>query len=52
MENNEKYTREQICTSLKYKDYQDVLITLLEEDREYTTEETDNILKEFLNKEG
>jgi hypothetical protein len=42
------YTKGQILSSLRYRARRDVLGALLEDGREYTLEETDRMLKEFM----
>lgn len=42
------YTKRQILSSLRYRARRDVLGALLEDGREYTLEETDRMLKEFM----
>ncbi|MCI8748500.1 MAG: hypothetical protein HFH67_11665 [Lachnospiraceae bacterium] len=42
------YTKEQILSSAKYMARRDVLEALLKDGREYTLEETDMMVKEFM----
>lgn len=42
------YTREQVVQSQKYRPYRDVLGSLLEKDKQYTTAEIEKIKDKFL----
>ena len=42
------YTKEQILSSSRYRARRDVLGALLEDGRGYTLEETDSMVKEFM----
>jgi len=44
----EKYTKEQILRSKKYLEYNDLLKSLLKEDKSYSIREIDNKINEFL----
>lgn len=46
-----KFSKLQLCESESYLEYKDLLIALLDENREYTKKEVDDILKGYLNKE-
>ena len=46
----QKYSKEQILLSQAYANRKDILNVILK-DKEYTTEEVDNLIKEFLKKE-
>nr|DAX27927.1 MAG TPA: hypothetical protein [Caudoviricetes sp.] len=46
----ERYTREALASSVKYRAYCDVLIILLEADKEYTFAEADQIIEDFKSK--
>ncbi len=45
------FTKEQLYTSKKYEMQRDLIGILLEEDKEYTFEEVDNKIKEFMQRE-
>lgn len=51
VENKETFTKEQFYNSKKYEEYKDLIQILLEEDKDYTFDEVDNLIKEFLKKE-
>lgn len=42
------YTKEQVLSSARYRARRDVLEALLADGREYTLEETDRMVKEFM----
>jgi len=42
------YTKQQIIKSQKYKKYKDILTTILEENKNYSSKEIDTKIKEFL----
>lgn len=42
------YTRDALAGSKKYRPYRDMLMVLLKDDREYTTEEADAIIGQFI----
>ena len=44
------YAKEQITRSEKYKPHRDVLSSILEAEKEYTADEVDRILKNWLEK--
>lgn len=46
-----KFTKEQIVESLKYKKYRDILTALLDDTKEYSFDEADFILKDYLERE-
>mgnify|MGYP000937626481 FL=1 len=50
-ETNTSFTKEQLYSSKKYEMQKDILGVMLEEDKEYTFDEVDNLIKEFLKKE-
>ena len=50
-ETNTSFTKEQLYNSKKYEMQKDILGVMLDEDREYTFDEVDNLIKEFLKKE-
>lgn len=43
-----KFTKDSIVRSEKYKNRADILNVLLEEDKEYTLETVDNLIKNFM----
>ena len=45
------FTKEQLYASKKYEMQRDLIGILLEEDKEYTFEEVDNKIKEFMQRE-
>ena len=45
------FTKEQLYNSKRYEAHKDLIGILLEDDREYTFEEADNKINEFLKKE-
>ncbi len=50
-ETNTSFTKEQLYDSKKYEMQKDILGVMLEEDKEYTFDEVDNLIKEFLKRE-
>ena len=48
---NTSFTKEQLYDSKKYEMQKDILGVMLEEDKEYTFYEVDNLIKEFLKRE-
>ena len=50
-DNNVKHTKESIMSSSKYADYKDVINILLDKDTEYSTDEVDKMIDEFLKDE-
>jgi hypothetical protein len=48
--NRQEYTKGQITAAKRYEHDVDILNALLEDDKKYTTDEADNIIKNF--KEG
>nr|DAW76748.1 MAG TPA: hypothetical protein [Caudoviricetes sp.] len=50
-ETNSSFTKEQLYSSKKYEMQKDIIGIMLEEDKEYTFDEVDNIIKEFLKRE-
>lgn len=50
-EAKEAFTKDQFYNSKKYEEYKDLIQILLEEDKNYTFEEVDSMIKEFLKKE-
>nr|DAF24099.1 MAG TPA: hypothetical protein [Caudoviricetes sp.]DAS63730.1 MAG TPA: hypothetical protein [Caudoviricetes sp.] len=50
-ETNTSFTKEQLYSSKKYEMQKDIIGVMLEEDKEYTFDEVDNIIKEFLKRE-
>lgn len=50
-ETNTSFTKEQLYNSKKYEIQKDILGVMLEEDKEYTFDEVDNLIKEFLKRE-
>lgn len=50
-ETNTSFTKEQLYSSKKYEMQKDILGVMLEEDKEYTFDEVDNLIKEFLKRE-
>lgn len=47
-DNNVKHTKESIMSSSKYADYKDVINILLDKDTEYSIDEVDEMIDEFL----
>lgn len=50
-ETNTSFTKEQLYNSKKYEIQKDILGVMLEEEKEYTFDEVDNLIKEFLKRE-
>nr|DAQ96457.1 MAG TPA: hypothetical protein [Caudoviricetes sp.] len=50
-ETNTSFTKEQLYSSKKYEMQKDILGVMLEEEKEYTFDEVDNLIKEFLKRE-
>ena len=50
-ETNTSFTKEQLYDSKKYEMQKDILGVMLEEEKEYTFDEVDNLIKEFLKRE-
>ena len=50
-ETNSSFTKEQLYNSKKYEMQKDILGVMLEEEKEYTFDEVDNLIKEFLKRE-
>ena len=50
-ETNTSFTKEQLYNSKKYEMQKDILGVMLDEGKEYTFDEVDNLIKEFLKKE-
>lgn len=50
-ETNTSFTKEQLYSSKKYEMQKDIIGVMLEEDKEYTFDEVDNLIKEFLKRE-
>ena len=50
-ETHTSFTKEQLYDSKKYEMQKDILGVMLEEDKEYTFDEVDNLIKEFLKRE-
>ena len=50
-ETNTSFTKEQLYNSKKYEMQKDIIGVMLEEDKEYTFDEVDNLIKEFLKRE-
>ena len=50
-ETNTSFTKEQLYDAKKYEMQKDILGVMLEEDKEYTFDEVDNLIKEFLKRE-
>ena len=50
-EAKEAFTKDQFYNSKKYEMQKDIIGVMLEEDKEYTFDEVDNIIKEFLKRE-
>lgn len=46
-----KFTKDQILGSIRYLDKKDLLTALLDEDKEYTLQEVDKIIKVYEEKE-
>lgn len=47
-----KFTKEQLKNSDKFNEYKDILSAFLKDDESYTIEETQEIIDNFLSKEG
>lgn len=47
-----KFTKEQLKNSNTFNEYKDVLGTFLKDDKSYTIEEAQEVINNFLNKEG
>lgn len=47
---DEAFSREQILQSKKFANRRDILNVLLEDDKTYSIEDVENLIKEFLNK--
>ncbi|MDU5598361.1 MAG: hypothetical protein E6040_11810 [Lachnospiraceae bacterium] len=47
-DSNVKHTKESIMSSSKYADYKDVINILLDKDTEYSIDEVDKMIDEFL----
>lgn len=50
-ETNTSFTKEQLYSSKKYEMQKDIIGVMLDEGKEYTFDEVDNLIKEFLKKE-
>ena len=50
-ETNTSFTKEQLYSSKKYEMQKDIIGVMIEEDKEYTFDEVDNLIKEFLKRE-
>ena len=50
-DNNVKHTKESIMLSSRYADCKDVINILLDKDTEYSTDEVDKMIDEFLKDE-
>ncbi len=50
-ETNTSFTKEQLYGSKKYEMQKDILGVMLEDNKEYTFDEVDNLIKEFLKRE-
>ena len=50
-ETNTSFTKEQLYSSKKYEMQKDIIGVMLEGDKEYTFDEVDNLIKEFLKRE-
>ena len=50
-ETNTSFTKEQLYNSKKYEMQKDIIGVMLDEDKEYTFDEVDNLIKEFLKRE-
>lgn len=50
-ETNTSFIKEQLYSSKKYEMQKDIIGVMLEEDKEYTFDEVDNLIKEFLKRE-
>ena len=48
---NTSFTKEQLYDSKKYEMQKDILGVMLEDNKEYTFDEVDNLIKEFLKRE-
>ena len=46
-----RFTKQQIVKSARYKDQPDLVNALLQADQEYTLDQVDKIITEYLNKE-
>lgn len=49
--NVNKYKKDSIMSSSKYADYKDVINILLDKDTEYSTDEVDKVIDEFMKRE-
>lgn len=47
-DNNVKHTKESIMSSSRYADYKDVINILLDKDTEYSIDEVDKMIDDFL----
>lgn len=47
-DNNVKHTKESIMSSSRYSDYKDVINILLDKDTEYSIDEVDKMIDDFL----
>ena len=50
-ETNTSFTKEQLYDSKKYEMQKDILGVMLEDNKEYTFDGVDNLIKEFLKRE-
>lgn len=50
-ETNTSFTKDQLYDSKKYEMQKDILGVMLEDNKEYTFDEVDNLIKEFLKRE-
>ena len=50
-ETNSSFTKEQLYNSKKYEMQKDILGVMLKDNKEYTFDEVDNLIKEFLKRE-
>ena len=50
-DNNFKHKKDSIMSSSKYADYKDVINILLDKDTEYSTDEVDKMIDEFMKRE-
>lgn len=46
-----KFTKEALVASIRFREYKDLLEALLEDDKEYTTDEVDKLINDFKEKE-
>lgn len=49
--NVNKHAKDSIMSSSKYADYKDVINILLDKDTEYSTDEVDKMIDEFMKRE-